>query len=154
MSLVRRVIAPLNLIPSPHKSRLNFLQYLTYPKGEHIERHRHPYWQILNTFVTSSTLWMVLVAAFGVSLPVGPVGGWKWGSRAVCMCDKLRSAYQSSTHIHTMQHIIIMLWKPNGKFLSIFLCQSIFLKETNHKFDIGKGKVVFLNLNYKEYLTK
>ena len=25
MSLVRRVIAPLNLIPSPHKSRLNFL---------------------------------------------------------------------------------------------------------------------------------
>ena len=25
VSLVRRVIAPLNLIPSPHKSRLNFL---------------------------------------------------------------------------------------------------------------------------------
>ena len=44
VSLVRWVIAPLNLIPPPHKSRLNFLSY---PRGEHIEIgcHTHPYLQ-------------------------------------------------------------------------------------------------------------
>ena len=55
-------------------------------------------------------------------LPVGPVGGWKWGSGAVCMCDKkLRSSVRREFNVTTnTKHIIIMLWKTNVKFVFLF----------------------------------